>query len=126
MVMRERGFTLLELLLVLVIVALLAGIAGPVLVGSISSARESALKENLYVMRKAIDDYYADNGKYPAALNELVARRYLRAIPQDPLAEHHDSWVTVRVEDRRGEGGIIDVRTSSSLPARDGTLYREW
>lgn len=124
--MRERGFTLLELLLVLVIVALLAGIAGPVLVGSISHARESALKEDLYVMRKAIDDYYADNGKYPSSLADLVDRRYLRAIPPDPLTERRDSWVTVRAADRGSEGGIIDVRSGSELAARDGTPYRQW
>jgi general secretion pathway protein G len=124
--MRNRGFTLLELLFVLVIVALLAGIVGPMLVGSISRARESTLNEDLRVMRKGIDDYYADNGKYPAELGDLADKRYLRGIPVDPVTERRDTWVVVRVENERGSGGIIDVHSGSDLAANDGTYYRDW
>ncbi len=124
--MHERGFTLLELLFVLVIATLLAGIVGPMLIGSISHARESTLKQDLHVLRKAIDDYYADNGKYPLELSDLTDRRYLRGIPADPVTERRDSWVAVRVESGRGQGGIIDVHSGSELSARDGTFYRDW
>ena len=124
--MRARGFTLLELLFVLLIVALLAGIVGPMLVGSISRARESTLKEDLHVMRKAIDDYYADNGKYPGELAELADKRYLRGIPADPVTERRDTWIAVRTGNDRGPGGIVDVHSGSELAANDGTFYRDW
>ncbi len=124
--MRARGFTLLELLFVLIIVALLAGIVGPMLVGSISRARESTLKEDIHILRRAIDDYYADNGKYPGELNELVDKRYLRGIPADPVTERRDTWIVVRSGDDRGVGGIIDVHSGSEQAANDGTFYRDW
>jgi len=124
--MRARGFTLLELLFVLVIVALLASIVGPMLVGSIGRARESTLKEDMHLMRRAIDDYYADNGKYPSELTDLVDKRYLRGIPADPVTERQDTWVVVRTGNDRGQGGIIDVHSGSELAANDGTYYRDW
>ncbi len=124
--MRARGFTLLELLFVLIIVALLAGIVGPMLVGSIGHAREATLKEDLFVMRKAIDNYYSDNGKYPGELVELVNKRYMRGIPLDPITERRDGWVVVRGSNDRGQDGIIDVHSSSELAANDGTYYRDW
>ena len=124
--MRARGFTLLELLFVLVIVAMLASIVGPMLGGSISRARESTLKQDLFVMRKAIDDYYADKGKYPNELSELVEKRYLRGLPADPVTERRDTWVITRTDNGKGTGGIIDVRSGSALSANDGTPYRDW
>lgn len=124
--MRARGFTLLELLFVLVIVALLASIVGPMLTGSIGRARESALKQDLSILRKAIDDYYADKGKYPGELAELIEKRYLRFLPADPVTERQDTWVLVRVESSRGNGGIIDVRSGSDQKASDGSAYRDW
>lgn len=124
--MRTRGFTLLELLFVLIIVALLAGIVGPMLLGSISRARESTLKEDLFVMRKAIDDYYTDNGKYPGELAELVDKRYLRSIPADPVTERRDTWIVVRGSNDRVRDGILDVHSGSELAAKDGTPYRDW
>lgn len=124
--MRARGFTLLELLFVLIIVALLASIVGPMLVGSIGHARESTLKEDLFVLRKAIDDYYADNGKYPGELAMLVDKRYLRGVPVDPVTERRDTWVAVRAGNDMGPGGIVDVHSGSELAANDGTLFRDW
>ena len=124
--MRARGFTLLELLFVLLIVALLAGIAGPVLVSSIGNARESTLKEDLFVLRKALDAYYADNGKYPNELSDLVEKRYVRRIPPDPLTERSDTWVAVRAASDTRAGGIMDVYSGSELAASDGTRYRDW
>lgn len=124
--MRARGFTLLELLFVLLIVALLAGIVGPVLIGSIGNARESTLKEDLFVLRKAIDDYYADNARYPRELAELVDKRYLRRIPVDPVTERSDTWVAIRAASDAGAGGIIDVHSGAEAAAKDGSFYRDW
>lgn len=124
--MRARGFTLLELLFVLIIVALLASIVGPMLLGSISRARESTLKEDLYVLRKAIDDFYADNGKYPAELDDLVDKRYLRGIPADPVTERRDTWLALRADNGRDAQGIVDIHSGSELASSDGTFYRDW
>lgn len=126
--MKARGFTLLELLLVMVIIALLASLAVPVVTGGIHRAKESTLKEDLYAMRKALDDHYADTGSYPAELDDLVRKRYLRRIPVDPLTERRDSWILVRGDnDKSGKvPGIIDVQSGSEDKAHDGTGYRDW
>lgn len=124
--MRPRGFTLLELLFVLVIVALLTGLVAPMVASSIGQARESALKQDLRALRKAIDDYHADNGKYPAELGELVEKRYLRAIPAEPITQRPDGWVVVRTDSGRGPAGVSDVRSGAEERARDGSLYRDW
>ncbi len=124
--MRDRGFTLLELLFVLVIVALLASIVGPVMTGSIGHAREAALKQDLVVIRKAIDDYYADRGHYPVELSELVERHYLRFLPVDPVTERQDGWFVVHQETSKGAGGVIDIHTRSDLKSSDGSAYRDW
>ncbi len=127
--MRARGFTLLELLLVMVLLALMAALAAPLVTGGIQRARESTLKSDLYTLRKAIDDFHADNGAYPKELDELVARRYLRRIPPDPLTEKRDTWVLVRAEDEKGGGdaaGIIDVKSGSAEQASDGSYFKDW
>lgn len=120
------GFTLIELLFVLAIIALLAGIVAPMLTGSIDRARESTLRQDLYTFRKAIDDYYADNGRYPGALADLVDKRYIRAIPVDPTTDKTDTWVVDRVDDGNGEEGIIDVHSGSKRRGHDGVAYRDW
>lgn len=120
------GFSLMELLVVLVLIALLAAVVTPVVTHSIERAKESTLKENLFVMRKAIDDYYADRGEYPASLASLVEEKYLRRIPEDPIAETRQ-WRLVHAEDNHGgQGGIIDVRSESDKQSREGTPYNEW
>lgn len=124
--MKSRGFTLLELLFVLTIVALLAGIAVPMFGGATERARESALKEDLHAMRKAIDGYFADVGKYPEDMQILVQKRYLRSIPIDPLTERADTWVYTRQETERGQGGVVDVHSDSAKISSDGSPYREW
>ncbi len=126
--MRVRGFTLMELLLVLALIALLASLVTPLVTGSVHRARESTLKEDLFTMRKAIDDYYADNGSYPADLETLVQKRYLRRIPADPLTERQDSWAVVRTDDDyQGKGGgIIDVHSGSDEKDGNGAPYKEW
>ena len=120
-----KGFTLIELLLVLVIIAVIAAIAAPVLTGSIDQGKEAALKENLYVMRKAVDDYYADKGHYPAQLQDLVDKRYIRAVPKDPLTDSKETWVLEKksVNDKEG---IWNVRSGAPGKDREGKLYASW
>lgn len=121
---RNIGFTLVELMLVLFVVALLASIAAPVLTQTIRQARETTLKENLYVMRKAIDDYRADTGRYPDSLSILTEKRYIRKVPVDPLTERADTWVEIHSEEQLS--GILDVRSGSEDKSYDGTAYSEW
>ncbi len=124
--MRRRGFTLIELLLVLLLVALLASLVAPVVTGGIQRARESTLKEDLYALRRAIDDYYADTGAYPGELEELVKKRYLRRIPTDPLTEKRDTWVLVRSDEEKAGKGILDIRSGSQERASDGSYFKDW
>ena len=121
-----RGFTLMELLVVLTLVAVLASLVAPVVSSSILRAKEATLKENLFIMRKAIDDYYADQGDYPGSLQQLVEKRYIRRLPVDPLTDRSDSWVEVRAEEDGKQGGIIDVRSGSEEKSGDGAAYRDW
>lgn len=123
-----QGFTLIELLLALLLVALLVSLVAPVVTGSIQRAKESTLKENLYVLRKAIDDYYADTGKYPAELDELVQKRYVRKIPRDPMTDSKDTWQLVRADSEGTDdaSGIIDLRSGSDATASDGTAFKDW
>lgn len=126
--MRARGFTLTELLLVLLFIAILASLVVPVVTSSVSRARESALKEDLYTLRKAIDDFYADKGKYPESLEELVENRYVRKIPVDPMTDRTDTWVEIQNESEGSEAdtGVIDVRSGSDKKDDDGVAYKEW
>jgi general secretion pathway protein G len=96
--------------------------------GGISRARESTLRADLYAMRKAIDDFHADNGAYPKELDELVTKRYLRRIPPDPVTERRDTWVLVRSQDEKAAqaSGISDVRSGSADQASDGSYFKDW
>lgn len=115
----------MELLVVLMILSLLAGLAAPVVSGAIDRAREAALKENLHVLRKAIDDYYADTGAYPPTLETLVERRYVRNIPADPLAQS-DGGAAWRLEPGENGKGISNVSSRSENIASDGSRYDTW
>jgi general secretion pathway protein G len=122
------GFTLIELVLTLFIVALLASLIAPIVTGNIVRARESTLKQDLYTLRKAIDDYHSDHGGYPTGLEALVEKRYLRRIPVDPMTERADSWMPIHAKtgpDGKG-GGVMDVRSGSDEKAADGVPYRDW
>lgn len=122
-----RGLTLIEMLLALFVLSLLAGLALPIVTGGILRAKESALKEDLYVMRKAIDDYYADRGSYPGGLDELVARRYLRRMPSDPFTDSQESWRLVWTEAEGNEkSGIIDVQSGTNATDENGVAYADW
>jgi general secretion pathway protein G len=121
----RKGFTLIELLVALAVVALLLSIAVPRYFGGISRAEEAVLKENLMLMRDAIDKHYADTGKYPPALEELATKKYLRAIPPDPITQSAVSWVQVPPADA-AQGGVFDVRSSAPGTGSDGKPYVEW
>jgi general secretion pathway protein G len=122
----HSGFTLIEILLVLVLIALLASLVAPEVTSTVGRAKESAVKQNLMVMRKAIDDYYSDKGKYPERLGVLVEEKYLRSIPKEPSTGRADTWEVVNTENSDGSQGIIDVKSSNPSMASDGTRYKEW
>jgi general secretion pathway protein G len=107
-----RGFTLVELMVVLTIIALLISIVAPDYVGRTRRAEEAVLKQNLSTMRDALDKHYADAGRYPGSLDELVAKRYLRAIPKDPFTESASTWVAVPPQDTR-KGNVWDVHSAA-------------
>ena len=124
---RRQGFTLIELLVVMAIVALLASIAAPRYFKSLDKAKETALQSSLAVMRDAIDHYAADKGRYPDSLDVLVGARYLREIPEDPLAESREQWVMLPPpSDAQMRGGVYDVRSGATGRGSDGRLYADW
>ena len=109
---RTKGFTLVELMVVLTIIGLLLSVVVPDYVGRMHRAEEAVLKENLMVMRDALDKHYADAGKYPTSLEELVAKRYLRSIPKDPFTQSAGTWIAVPPQDTR-KGNVWDVRSGA-------------
>ena len=108
----NRGFTLVELMVVLTVIALLLSVVVPDYVGRMKRAEEAVLQENLAVMRDALDKHYADAGTYPNALDELVTKRYLRSIPQDPMMQNNTSWVIVPPSDVK-KGRVWDVKSGA-------------
>lgn len=121
----RAGFTLIELLVTLAIISLLLSLAVPHYFGSVDKARETVLKENLHLMRDAIDKFHADTGRYPSTLPELVERKYLRRIPPDPLTDDDKSWVVIPPADRQA-GGVYDVHSGANGNGRDGSAYSSW
>lgn len=113
---RGAGFTLIEILVVMAIVATLLTIAVPRYFNQSDRAKEAVLRQDLAVMRDAIDKHYGDLGVYPESLDALVARKYLRRIPPDPVTESDATWVTVPPEDP-AQGGVFDVRSGSPAHA---------
>lgn len=119
------AFTLIELLVTLSIIALLLTLAAPRYFSSVSKAEEITLKSNLAVLRDAIDKHYADSGKYPASLEELVQKKYIRGIPLDPVTGSDATWTVTPPDDAR-KGAIFDIHSGASGTARDGSLYASW
>ena len=126
----DQGFTLLELMIVMVVISLLAAIAIPAYTSNIRNAREAVLKEDLHVMRQAIDSYTVDKQKAPQSLDDLVQGGYLKTIPTDPFTHRTDTWMpaqddTLQTLDQT-ESGINDVHSGSQLTGSDGTSYSTW
>lgn len=123
----RRGFTFIEMLIVVAIIGILATIALPSFQLAVTKAKEAALKENLFILRDVIDQYYADQERYPPTLAELAEKRYLRRVPVDPITGKSDSWSFVYATDEQGqENGIVDVRSGGEQVGLNGVPYREW
>jgi general secretion pathway protein G len=146
----DKGFTLIELMIVMAIIGILSAIAVPSYQTGLIKAREAVLRENLYGLRSAIDQHYADLGRYPDSLKDLVDKKYLRDLPKDPFTNKNDTWITVAPAPETntgipasGPGGspvslpaagtaappaglIYDVHSGSNLVGLNGTPYNEW
>ena len=122
---RNRGFTLIELLVVLGIVALLLTLAVPRFFPGIDSAKETILADNLRTTRAVIDQYRADTGRYPDSLEQLVEKKYLPALPVDPIADSDSSWIIVPPEDTDA-GAVYSIRSSAEGKGRNGKPFAEW
>lgn len=126
----EQGFTLLELMIVMVIIGLLAAIAIPSYVNNVRRAKEAVLKEDLHTMREAIDSYTVDKQKAPQSLDDLVEGGYLKTMPKDPITDRTDTWMPVQEDSLMSidqtEPGIDDVHSGSQALASDGTSYSTW
>ncbi len=118
----KRGFTLIELLVVLAIIGGLVALAAPRYLHRVDLAKETVLAADLATMREAVDKFFGDTGRYPANLEELVARRYLRKIPPDPITERADSWVLV-APPAPDQGAVYDVKSGASGTTNDGRPY---
>jgi general secretion pathway protein G len=118
----NAGFTLMEMVIVLAIVGVLAAIVAPSIMVALTRSRETALQQDLKIMRKLIDDYYGDKGTYPPSLQTLVEQGYMRAIPPDPVNANSPDWKTAIAQ----EGGISDVHSHSMDRGSNGLPYDEW
>ena len=127
---RQRGFTLIELMVVISIIVILLSLALPNYYGSILHAKETALRQDLYTMRSLIDQYTLDKQKAPQSLDDLVQSGYIKELPKDPFTNARDTWVpatddTIQSPDQT-EPGIIDVHSGSDQTSSDGTAYSTW
>ena len=127
---RETGFTLVELLIVISLISILAAMGLVQYRNSVQSSREAVLHTDLFRMRDAIDQYYADKGKYPSSLDALVSDGYMRKLPEDPITKSSDTWTTVPAEpdpnNPSAEPGVYDVKSGAQGTALDGTNYTDF
>jgi general secretion pathway protein G len=126
----ERGFTLVELMIVMTIIGILAVIAIPSYIRAVQKAKEAVLREDLHTMRTAIDSYTVDKEKAPDTLDDLVQAGYLKTIPKDPMTSSTDTWITnqsdTMTDINETQGGMDDVHSGSESIASDGTTYNTW
>jgi general secretion pathway protein G len=125
----RKGYTLVELMIVISIVGILVTLAIPTFQHSVLKAKEAALKQNLFTLRGVIDQYYADKGNYPSGLEKLVEDKYLREIPIDPFTKTSTTWEEIFEDQEAGEEGspgVYDVKSGSDQMANDGTPYKNW
>lgn len=118
-----RGFTLVELMMVVTVAGILVTLAEPSFHQSVIKAKEAALKQNLFTLRDVIDQYRADRGQYPPALEDLKTIGYIKRIPIDPFTKSDSTWQLIQDQ---SDGGVFDVHSGSDLIAIDGTAYNEW
>jgi general secretion pathway protein G len=127
---RQDGFTLIELLIVIALITILATMGVVQYRNSIQSSKEAVLRTDLFRMRDAIDQYYADKGKYPSSLDTLVSDGYMRKVPEDPITKSADSWQTDPAEpdpsNPSAEPGIYNVKSGATGTALDGSSYSDW
>jgi len=129
---RSRGFTLIEMMIVISIILILVSVALPAYNQSIVRARESVLNQNLFTLRTVISQYTLDKQKAPQSLDDLVSSGYLKQIPNDPMTGRSDSWVadqdegTITSVDEQDQGGIVDVHSGSQAVGSNGTAYNTW
>jgi len=128
--MGERGFTLIELLIVVSLIVVLATMGIATYRNSVQRGREAVLKEDLFRMRDAIDQHYADKSKYPTSLEDLVAAGYLRSVPVDPITQSATTWQTVEAEPDptkpTAEPGIYNVKSGAEGQSLDGSNFSDW
>ena len=122
---KARGFTLIELLVVMAIIATLLTLAVPRYFSSVDRSKEAVLRQDLATLRDSLDKYHGDTGRYPDSLDDLVAKRYLRNVPVDPITESNATWVLVPPGDP-GKGLVYDVKSGAQGKASDGTSFAEW
>jgi len=124
------GFTLIELMIVIALISVLAGMGVVQYKNGVQHTAESVLRTDLFRMRDAIDQYYADKNKYPASLDTLVSDGYMRKVPEDPITHSADTWHTVAAEpdpaNPTSEPGIYDVKSGAQGTALDGSTYADW
>ena len=126
----SKGFTLVELLIVISLISILAAMGLVQYKNSVASSKEAVLRTDLFRMRDAIDQYYADKQKYPSSLDSLVSEGYLRKLPEDPMTKSADTWTTVPAEpdpnNPSAEPGVYDVKSGAQGTGLDGSNYSDW
>lgn len=120
----SRGFTIIELLVMMAVLAVLASLVAPRYMDKVQTAKEVALRQNLQGLRTGIDQFYRDQSRYPENLAELVTKRYIRSIPADPITESATTWVPV--PPKEGGNGVFDIKSGAPGRARDGSSYGTW
>ena len=129
--MNRKGYTLIELVIVMAIIAILATMAQPNYERTRIKAKETSLQRSLFIFRDVIDQFYADQGSYPENLDELCNKKYIRAVPKDPFTGSADTWIIIPPEDveeggSKVEGGVYDIHSGSDKVSLSGVPYNEW